>query len=172
MAIRCARIPPRPPCSPPPPVHTQAIHFCSHDVSDCVLCMQVATLYNLCKALQSFHVRGMVHCSLAPLTFSWFQGGQGWKVAACGDWAQAGMHVRSCYQLRYASPEVDETPPHMAYLHAVTVQCTCKDACPEQSHLEYALSKLSMLSTSSCSLLLRRSHCHTTFIVACGMSSF
>ncbi len=71
--------------------------------------MQVATLYNLCKALQSFHVRGMVHCSLAPPSFSWFQGGQGWKVAACGDWAQAGMHVRSCYQLRYASPEVMHT---------------------------------------------------------------
>lgn len=68
--------------------------------------LQVATLYNLCKALQSFHARGMVHCSLAPPSFSWFQGGQGWKVAASGDWAQAGMHVRSCYNLRYASPEV------------------------------------------------------------------
>ena len=68
--------------------------------------MQVATLYNICKALQSFHARGMVHCSLGPSSFSWFQGGQGWKVAACGDWAQAGMHVRSCYHLRYASPEV------------------------------------------------------------------
>ena len=73
--------------------------------------MQVATLYNLCKALQSFHARGMVHCSLAPPSFSWFQGGQGWKVAACGDWAQAGMHVRSCYHLRYASPEVRTQPP-------------------------------------------------------------
>lgn len=69
-------------------------------------CMQVATLYNLCKALQSFHSRGMVHCSLSPPDFSWYQGGQGWKVASCGDWAQQGMHVRSCYALRYASPEV------------------------------------------------------------------
>ena len=68
--------------------------------------MQVATVYSLCKALQSFHVRGMVHCSLAPSSFCWFQGAQGWKLAAFGDWAQAGMHVRSCYQLRYASPEV------------------------------------------------------------------
>ena len=96
---------------PPPPPPTQGTHYCSNDVSDCVLYVQVATLYNLCKALQSFHVRGMVHCSLAPLTFSWFQGGQGWKVAACGDWAQAGMHVRSCYQLRYASPEVTQMLP-------------------------------------------------------------
>ena len=69
-------------------------------------CLQVATLYNLCKALQSFHSRGMVHCSLSPPDFSWYQGGQGWKVASCGDWAQQGMHVRSCYSLRYASPEV------------------------------------------------------------------
>ena len=66
----------------------------------------MAMLFNLCKALQSYHARGMVHCSLSPGSFSWFQGGQGWKVSACGDWAQAGMHVRSCYHLRYAPPEV------------------------------------------------------------------
>ena len=84
------------------------------------LWVQVATLYNLCKAVQSFHVRGMVHCSLAPPTFSWFQGGQGWKVAASGDWAQAGMHVRSCYQLRYASPEVRTTSHAMLLLHAMS----------------------------------------------------
>ncbi|DBA72050.1 TPA: hypothetical protein ACH3X2_010784 [Trebouxia sp. C0005] len=88
-----------------PPVATLQTWMEAQDRSNPVWEEQVATLYNLCKALQSFHVRGMVHCSLAPLTFSWFQGGQGWKVAACGDWAQAGMHVRSCYQLRYASPE-------------------------------------------------------------------
>ncbi|KAL0037531.1 hypothetical protein WJX77_001281 [Trebouxia sp. C0004] len=88
-----------------PPVATLQTWLDAQDQTNPVWEEQVATLYNLCKALQSFHVRGMVHCSLAPLTFSWFQGGQGWKVAACGDWAQAGMHVRSCYQLRYASPE-------------------------------------------------------------------
>jgi len=129
------------PCPPPSPCpcqsphdrghpRTQPMHYCSHDVSDCVVCMQVATLYNLCKALQSFHVRGMVHCSLAPLTFSWFQGGQGWKVAACGDWAHAGMHVRSCYQLRYASPEVNEVLPAPSI--TAFCDCTCKDAILEQ----------------------------------------
>lgn len=88
-----------------PPVATLQTWMDAQDRTNLVWEEQVATLYNLCKALQSFHARGMVHCSLAPPSFSWFQGGQGWKVAACGDWAQAGMHVRSCYQLRYASPE-------------------------------------------------------------------
>lgn len=88
-----------------PPVATLQTWMDAQNRSNLVWEEQVATLYNLCKALQSFHARGMVHCSLAPPSFSWFQGGQGWKVAACGDWAQAGMHVRSCYQLRYASPE-------------------------------------------------------------------
>ena len=74
----------------------------------------------------------MVHCSLAPPSFSWFQGGQGWKVAACGDWAQAGMHVRSCYQLRYASPEVRALhPPQSATelclmkLHSMSKDSVC-----------------------------------------------
>lgn len=92
------------------------------------LWVQVATLYNLCKAVQSFHVRGMVHCSLAPPTFSWFQGGQGWKVAASGDWAQAGMHVRSCYQLRYASPEVKSTSHAMPLLHVTPLLHVCDEA--------------------------------------------
>lgn len=90
------------------PLHSGMVHCSLRPPDLYFVFLQVATLYNLCKALQSFHSRGMVHCSLSPPDFSWYQGGQGWKVASCGDWAQQGMHVRSCYALRYASPEVTQ----------------------------------------------------------------